>query len=199
MCATLEKVFARYPCYSSLSHSSKRGRVLMRRIIPLGLAKRASRQQTSRLSIIAALVTLLCIGGCSNSEAAGPADAAAMDSAADANSEECLPSNDMCPTDEYCEYTSGRLQCVAERAFSSPLQADPLTECPDGVCARGFVCMVDTRGSSRATCYQACTLGLGEEPIFGVSDCTITRHTCAPAIGEDGEPLPFGLCYYGAP
>jgi len=171
----------------------------MKRILPLGLAKRASRQLASRLSIATALVTVLCIGGCPNSEAADPADAAAMDTGADANAPECLPSDDMCPTGEYCEYTSGRLQCVAEGTFSSPLQADPLTECPDGVCARGFVCMVDARSSSRATCYQACTLGLDAEPEFEVRDCTNGRHTCAPAIGDDGVRLPFGLCYYGSP
>lgn len=155
-----------------------------------------------------ALGVSLCVAGCPNSEEEPPADAMVADAEAgmmvadaqaDASPEECLPSDDMCPAGEYCQYTSGRLQCVMEGEFSSPLQGDPLTECPDGVCARGFMCMVDARGSERPTCYQVCSLALDAEPVFSSSDCTVGRHTCAPAIGDDGERLPFGLCYYGSP
>lgn len=144
------------------------------------------------------LASLLGILGCSDSGGEAPVDAMATDTGADAIEAECLPSDDMCPVGEYCEYTSGRLQCMAEGMFSPPLQTDPLTECADGICARGYACMVDARGGTRSLCYPVCTLAIDAPVMDPFLGCSNGRHTCVPAIGDGGERLPFGLCYYGA-
>jgi hypothetical protein len=96
----------------------------------------------------------------------------------------CVPYDDTCPAGEYCQYIDGRTQCVAEGTLVRE------ERCNGEGCQRGSICMPDDNGSGSKRCQQPCDLTAGPTPCF------IGRHTCFPAIGDDGEALSFGVCAY---
>lgn len=102
---------------------------------------------------------------------------------ASVDSSACVPYDDTCPPGEYCQYLDGGTQCVAEGGIAR----DEL--CNDGArCQRGSICLYGSElyGDS---CQQPCSLDKAYK-------CSMGRHTCFVAVGDEGEPLSFGVCRY---
>jgi len=106
--------------------------------------------------------------------------------------DECVPYDDDCPSNQYCQYTDDRLECVA--AASVGFDGNSPGECVDDACARGRICMPASLTSpfhgDRSLCYQPCDHRAPRED----NGCSNRRHTCHVARSEDGVELDFGVC-----
>lgn len=134
--------------------------------------------------LIAALASTLSVGACGgHSENDATKPTTSNGGASDEPPTDCVPYDDTCPIDSYCQYVDGRSQCVAEGAIAR----DDL--CKDGAhCQRGSICL-DGGQFSGDSCQQPCTLDQRYK-------CSNGRHTCFLAVAPDGEPLSFGVCRY---
>lgn len=91
---------------------------------------------------------------------------------------ECLPYDDMCEMDEYCQYTGGKIKCVAEGTGVRNGACDTRRRCQ-----RGSICVAV---NNDPRCYEPC------DP--NNPSCTNSMHQCHQQSSLQGTPLLFGIC-----
>lgn len=137
--------------------------------------------------LLAAMSAGAVMVGCGGKSQTGPAEATVAISDGGAAGEpvianECVPYDDTCSSGKYCQYLEGRTQCVAEGGLARD------ETCNGARCQRGSICMFGG-GSYGDVCQQPCSLD-------GTYECSLTRHTCFAARGDEGQQLSFGVCRY---
>ena len=127
---------------------------------------------------------------------AGAGGEAGMAGAGGAAMSDCLPHDDMCPEGQYCQYTEGRLRCIADGDVAPDIQNHNPPDCPTGVCSRGGICHDRYPGEAlgRLRCYVLCDPS--NAGISGPSVCANGRHTCHQAVDQSGQELPYAVCDY---
>jgi hypothetical protein len=93
---------------------------------------------------------------------------------------ECLPYDDMCEAGEYCEYTGGRIRCVAVPTSGGRVGGPCSTA---GRCQRGGICITV---NNEAKCYEPCNPD--------AAACSNPSQSCVRQTSLQGQDLPFGIC-----
>lgn len=133
--------------------------------------------------IVLSVAALSVLVACADDAVEVTSDASTPDAGGAGLGSDCVPYDDDCVAETYCEYADGRAQCVAAGTTARDERCET-----GGDCTRGSVCIFASDLFGRV-CQQPCPLEQHEW-------CDIKRHTCFTATGDAGEPLSFGVCRY---